>query len=69
VAGSSLGVDALCASHLDNRSRVVNLGAVSGFLLLHVAVIYYYVIRVRSRAWLIHPAMPLAGLAVIGYVQ
>jgi amino acid transporter len=68
VAGISLGVGVLCASHLDDLTRVVNFGALSGFLLLHVAVIHHYVIRGRSRAWLTHLAMPLAGLAVIGYV-
>jgi amino acid transporter len=68
VAGISLGVGVLCANHLDDLTRVVNLGALSGFLLLHVAVIHHYVIRGRSRAWLTHLAMPLAGLAVIGYV-
>ena len=68
VARISLGVGVLCASHLDDLTRVVNLGALSGFLLLHVPVIHHYVIRGRSRAWLTHLAMPLAGLAVIGYV-
>jgi len=68
VAGISLGVGVLCVDHLDDLTRVVNFGALSGFLLLHVAVIHHYVIRGRSRAWLTHLAMPLAGLAVIGYV-
>jgi drug/metabolite transporter (DMT)-like permease len=68
VAGISLVVGILCASHLDDLTRVVNFGALSGFLLLHAAVIHHYMIRGRSRAWLTHLAMPLAGLAVIGYV-
>jgi amino acid transporter len=68
VAGISLGVGVLGANHLDDLTRVVNLGALSSFLLLHVAVIHHYVIRGGSRAWLTHLAMPLAGLAVIGYV-
>jgi amino acid transporter len=68
VAGISLVVGILCASHLDDLTRIVNFGALSGFVLLHVAVINHYVIRGRSRAWLTHLAMPLAGLAVIGYV-
>jgi amino acid transporter len=68
VAGISLGVGVLAANHLDDLTRIVNLGALCGFLLLHVAVIHHFVIRGRSRAWLTHLAMPLAGLAVIGYV-
>jgi amino acid transporter len=68
VAGISIAVGVLCATRIDDLTRIVNFGALSGFLLLHVAVIHHYVIRGRSRAWLKHLVMPLAGLAVIGYV-
>ena len=68
VAGISIAVGVLCATRLDDLTRIVNFGALSGFLLLHVAVIHHYMIRGRSRAWLKHLVMPLAGLAVIGYV-
>jgi amino acid transporter len=68
VAAISLGVGLLFANHIDDLTRIVNFGALTGFLLLHLAVIRHYVIRGGSRAWMRHLVMPLAGFAVIGYV-
>ena len=68
VAGVSVAVGYIFANRLDDLTRIVNFGALTGFLLLHVAVINYYVIRGGSRAWVRHLLMPLAGLAVLGYV-
>jgi amino acid transporter len=68
VAGISLAVGLLFANRIDELTRIVNFGALTGFLLLHLAVIRHYVIREGSRAWLRHLVMPLAGFAVIGYV-
>jgi len=68
VAGISLVAGLLFANRLDELTRIVNFGALAGFLLLHLAVIKHYVIRGGSRAWFRHLVMPLAGFAVIGYV-
>lgn len=68
VAGFSLAVGLFFASRIDELSRIVNFGALTAFLLLHLAVIYHYVVRGGSRRWLSHLVMPLAGFAVIGYV-
>ena len=68
VAGISLAVGLLFANRIDELTRIVNFGALTGFLLLHLAVIRHYVIRGGSRAWLRHLVMPLAGFGVIGYV-
>jgi amino acid transporter len=68
VAGISVAVGLFFSRRLDDLTRIVNFGALCGFLLLHVAVINHFVIRGGSRAWLRHLVMPLAGLAVIGYV-
>jgi amino acid transporter len=68
VAGISVAVGWIFAKRLDDLTRIVNFGALTGFLLLHVAVINYYVLRGGSRDWLRHLVMPLAGLVVIGYV-
>jgi hypothetical protein len=46
----------------------VNFGALFGFCLLHVAVINHYLIRKRSKNYLLHLAVPLVGLVIIGYV-
>jgi amino acid transporter len=68
VAGISLVVGLFFASRLDELSRIVNFGALTGFLLLHLAVINHYFFRQRSGKWLRHLLMPLGGLLVIAYV-
>lgn len=68
VAGVSLVVGFIFANRLDDLTRIVNFGALTGFLLLHVAVINYHVIRGGSRAWIRHLLMPLSGITVLGYV-
>ena len=68
VAGVSLLVGMVFAQRADELSRIVNFGALSGFLLLHLSVIVHFFVRGRSRNWLRHLLMPLGGLLVIGYV-
>jgi amino acid transporter len=68
VAGISLIVSLLFTHHIDELSSIVNFGALTGFLLLHLAAINYYFIRGRSGDWFRHLLMPLAGLIVIAYV-
>ena len=68
VAGVSLLVGMAFENRADDLSRIVNFGALSGFLLLHLSVIVHFFVRGRSRNWLRHLLMPLGGLVVIGYV-
>jgi amino acid transporter len=68
VAGVSLLVGLLFAARVDDLSRVVNFGALSGFVLLHLSVIRHYLLRLRSGNWLRHLLCPLAGLLIIVYV-
>jgi amino acid transporter len=68
VAVVSLIVGVLFSTRLDDLSRIVNFGALSGFLLLHLSVINHYFIRRRSGDWLRHLLFPLAGFVVITYV-
>jgi amino acid transporter len=68
VAVISLIVGSLFAERLDDLSRIVNFGALSAFLLLHIAVINYYWRRQRSRDWIRHLLFPIAGFLVIAYV-
>jgi amino acid transporter len=68
VALVSLVVGLLFAARLDDLSRVVNFGALTGFVLLHLSVINHYFYRRRSRDWLRHVVFPLTGLAIIVYV-
>jgi amino acid transporter len=68
VAVVSLLVGLLFSTRIDDLTRVVNFGALSGFVLLHLAVIHHYLIRQRSGAWLQHLLFPLTGLLIILYV-
>jgi len=68
VAGVSLLVGLLFSQHLDDLSRIVNFGALSGFLLLHLSVIHHYFIRERSGDWLRHLLLPVMGFLVIAFV-
>ena len=68
VAGVSLLVGIFFSTHLDDLNRIVNFGALSGFLILHLSVINHFFIRHRSGEWIRHLAMPLAGFMVIAFV-
>jgi amino acid transporter len=49
-------------------STLVNFGALSAFLLLHVSVVVHYVVRQKSRNWWLHLAVPVIGFAILVYV-
>jgi amino acid transporter len=68
VAAISLVVGLCFTKRVDALTRIVNFGALTGFLLLHLSVINHYFIRERSGDWLRHLLLPLGGLLVIGYV-
>ncbi len=68
VAFVSLLVGSFFSGRIDDLTRVVNFGALSGFVLLHLSVINHYMHRRRSGDWLRHAVFPLAGLAIIVYV-
>jgi len=68
VALVSLLVGLCFSARVDDLSRIVNFGALTSFLLLHLAVINHYFIRKKSGDWLRHVLVPLMGAAVIGFV-
>jgi amino acid transporter len=49
-------------------STLVNFGALSAFLLLHIAVVVHYVVRQKSRDWWRHLIVPVIGFAILFYV-
>ena len=49
-------------------STLVNFGAMTAFLALHVAVVVHYVVRNRSREWWRHLAVPVIGFLILLYV-
>jgi amino acid transporter len=49
-------------------SSLVNFGALTAFLVLHLAVIWYFLIRRRSHNLLAHLFVPAIGFAILAYV-
>lgn len=49
-------------------SSLVNFGALTSFLLLHVSVVVYFGVRRRSSNVFLHWVSPVVGFLVIGYV-
>jgi amino acid transporter len=68
VAGVSLLVGLLFANRVDDLTLIVNFGALTGFVLLHLSVINHYLIRRRSGDWLRHLIFPVIGMLIIVYV-
>jgi amino acid transporter len=49
-------------------STLVNFGALSAFLLLHVSVVVHFIVRRKSRNYWMHLAVPVIGFAILLYV-
>jgi amino acid transporter len=65
TAALSLAVALFMKNSLDDLASIVNFGALSGFLFLHISVLARFGIRLRSRAWAAHWAEPLLGIVVV----
>jgi len=61
----SLAVALSLRNHMDELISVINFGALSGFLLLHVSVIVLFWFRRRSGQSIVHLAVPAAGIVVV----
>ncbi|MEV0969275.1 APC family permease [Microtetraspora glauca] len=49
-------------------SSLINFGAMTAFLALHVSVVVHYVVRQRSRDWWRHLIAPAIGFLILLYV-
>ncbi len=49
-------------------STLVNFGALTAFLLLHISVVVHYLVRQGSRDYWRHLAVPVIGFAILAYV-
>jgi amino acid transporter len=56
------------SDRVDALTAIVNFGALSSFVLLHLSVINHYFVRQRSGDWLRHIVFPLVGMAIILFV-
>jgi amino acid transporter len=61
----SLAVALFMKNKLDDLASIVNFGALSGFLFLHISVLARFAVRRRSRAWGRHWAVPVFGIIVV----
>src|SRR3954464_6015233 len=71
VAAVSLALGLYMANRDDGislLSTLVNFGAMTAFLALHVAVVIHYVVRRGSRDWLRHLVVPVIGFLILLYV-
>ncbi|MEV4706755.1 APC family permease [Actinoplanes sp. NPDC049316] len=71
VAAVSLALGLYMNSRADGislLSSMINFGALTAFLLLHLAVIIYFVFRRRSRNLFAHLVMPVIGATILGFV-
>ena len=65
TAAISLAVALAMRNMLDELATIVNFGALSGFLLLHVSVLRHFGVRLRSRQLFVHWLSPILGIAVV----
>lgn len=68
VGGLSVVLVLFFVGKLDLISSLVNFGALFSFCLLHIAVIVHFIVRKKSKNYLLHLVVPIIGFAIIGYV-
>lgn len=68
VSALSLVLVLLFVGQIALISSLVNFGALFGFALLHVSVVWYYLVRKKSKNYLLHLVVPTLGFLIIGYV-
>jgi amino acid transporter len=65
TAAISVTVGLGMRSHPDELASIVNFGALTGFLLLHVSVIALFWVKKRTGRWIAHLLVPMAGILVV----
>ena len=68
VSAATLTISLTLVDRLDLLFSLVSFGALCGFLMVHLSVLVHHAWRARSRRWIVHVAVPLLGLVIIGYV-
>jgi amino acid transporter len=58
----------MLANRLGLVVSMVNFGALTGFLMLHLSVIVHFLWRRKSKDWLRHLVLPVIGMWIIAYV-
>jgi len=68
IAAVNIVVGVALGYRLELLTSMVNFGALTGFLLLHVAVIAHFLRDRAPGGWLRHFIVPAIGFAIVGYV-
>jgi amino acid transporter len=68
VAALSLFLGLVFVGQIAFLSTLVNFGALVAFLLLHLSVAVYYLIKKRERTFGMHLVVPAIGFVIIAYV-
>ena len=72
VAGVSLALGLVASRRADGIPRLaslINFGALTAFVLLHVAVVVHYLVRGRSGNLVAHLLIPVVGVGSLGAVM
>lgn len=68
VAVISLIVTSFFANRIGELASVINFGALTAFLFLHISVITYFIAKKKSKNYVKHLLLPIIGFLIIGYV-
>ncbi|MFC4810962.1 APC family permease [Paenibacillus sp. GCM10023250] len=68
VGAISLVVTVIFTKQIATLTSLVNFGALTAFLFLHLSVINYFIRKQKSKNYLKHLIFPLIGFVIIGYV-
>jgi amino acid transporter len=65
TAALSLAVALFMKNRLDDLASIVNFGALSGFLFLHVSVLSFFGLKGVKAQWIRHRLVPICGIIVV----
>ena len=67
IAGLSLVIGLVGSQHSTLLITLVTFGALTAYILLHLAVLWHLGIRGSQRSWFAHVVSPVLGAAVLVY--
>ena len=68
TAAITLALGLFLVNQLELLTSMVNFGALTGFLALHLSVVIHFIVRRRSRKWIRHLLVPAVGFVIVAYV-
>jgi amino acid transporter len=68
VGAVTVALMAVFDERLDTLASMVNFGALTGFIFVHLSVIAHYTVGQKDGLWGRHLIAPVIGLVIIGYV-